>query len=246
MHEFVDRSAVHFVEQLTDQTRELAARLGRRLTLIAESDLNDPRVLKPCEVGGYGMDAQWSDDFHHALFAVLHSGGGEKGYYVDFGSVAKLAKALTKTFVQDGTYSKYRGRNHGRPVDDLSPHQFLGYIQNHDQVGNRAIGDRVEQIVGMDRAKVAAGIVLMAPFIPMLFQGEEFAASTPFQYFADHEDPEMARAVKAGRRGEFAAFGWRPEDIPDPEKVDTFERSKLWWNEVHEGRHEEMLECIGG
>jgi maltooligosyltrehalose trehalohydrolase len=242
VHEFVDRSAIHFVEQLSDEVRELSAKLGRRLVVIAESDLNDPRVLRPCNVGGYGMDAQWSDDFHHALFAVLHSGGGEKGYYVDFGSVAKLAKALTKTFVQDGTYSKYRGRKHGRPVDDLSPHQFLGYIQNHDQVGNRAIGDRVEQIAGMERAKVAAGIVLTAPFIPMIFQGEEFAASTSFLYFADHEDAEMAKAVKAGRRGEFAAFGWRPEDIPDPEKVETFERSKLRWNEVHEGRHEEMLE----
>jgi maltooligosyltrehalose trehalohydrolase len=242
VHEFVDRSAVHFVEQLTDEVRELSRKLGRRLVLIAESDLNDPRMLKPCEIGGYGMDAQWSDDFHHALFAVLHSGGGEKGYYVDFGSVAKLEKALTKTFVQDGTYSKYRGRNHGRPVDDLSPHQFLGYIQNHDQVGNRAVGDRVEQIVGMDRAKVAAGIVLTAPFIPMIFQGEEFASSTPFQYFADHDDPEMARAVKDGRQGEFAAFGWKPEDIPDPEDAATFLRSKLRWDEVNEGRHEEMLE----
>jgi maltooligosyltrehalose trehalohydrolase len=242
VHEFVDRSAVHFMEQLADEVKELSARLGRRLVLIAESDLNDPRVVTSRKAGGYGMDAQWSDDFHHALFAVLHSGGGEKGYYVDFGSVAKLAKSLTKTFVQDGTYSRYRGRNHGRPVEDLSPHQFLGYIQTHDQVGNRAIGDRVEQIVGMDRAKVAAGIVLTAPFVPMIFQGEEFAASTPFQYFADHEDPEMARAVKEGRRGEFAAFGWQPEDIPDPEDVKTFQRSKLRWDEVHEGRHEEMLE----
>ena len=242
VHEFVDRSAVHFMEQLSDEVRELSRKLGRRLVLIAESDLNDPRVVKPCAVGGYGMNAQWSDDFHHALFAVLHSGGKERGYYVDFGSVAKLAKALTKTFVQDGTYSKYRGRNHGRPVDDLSPHQFLGYIQTHDQVGNRAIGDRMEQIVGINRAKVAAGIVLTAPFIPMIFQGEEFAASTPFQYFADHEDPEMARAVKEGRRGEFAAFGWNPADIPDPESVETFQRSKLRWEEVHEGQHEEMLE----
>ncbi len=242
VHEFVDRSAVHFLEQLSAEVEELSAKLGRRLVLIAESDLNDPRVVKPREDGGYGMDAQWSDDFHHALFSVLHGGGGEKGYYVDFGTVAKLAKALTKTFVLDGAYSKYRGRSHGRPVDGLSPHRFLGYIQNHDQVGNRAIGDRVEQIVGMDRAKVAAGVVLTAPFIPMIFQGEEFAASTPFQYFADHEDPEMARAVKAGRRGEFAAFGWKPEDIPDPENVETFVRSKLKWDEVHTGRHEEMLE----
>jgi maltooligosyltrehalose trehalohydrolase len=242
VHEYVDRSAVHFMEQLSDEVTELSAKLGRRLVLIAESDLNDPRVVKPVKAGGYGMDAQWSDDFHHALFAVLHTGGGEKGYYVDFGSIAKLAKSLARTFVLDGMYSTYRGREHGRPVDDLSPHQFLGYIQNHDQVGNRAIGDRVERIVGMDRAKVAAGIVLTAPFVPMLFQGEEFAASTPFQYFADHEDEEMARAVKAGRRGEFAAFGWKPEDIPDPEKVETFQRSKLNWGEVHHGRHEEMLE----
>jgi maltooligosyltrehalose trehalohydrolase len=127
-------------------------------------------------------------------------------------------------------------------VADLSPHQFLGYIQTHDQVGNRALGDRVDQVVGMDRAKVAAGIVLTAPFIPMIFQGEEFAASTPFQYFADHDDPEMARAVKEGRRGEFAAFGWNPADIPDPESVETFLRSKLKWDEVHEGRHEEMFQ----
>jgi maltooligosyltrehalose trehalohydrolase len=242
VHEYVDRSAVHFMEQLSSEVKELSAKLGRRLVLIAESDLNDPRVVKPREVGGYGMDAQWSDDFHHALFTVLQSGAGEKGYYVDFGSVAKLAKALTKTFVQDGTYSTYRGREHGRPVDDLSPHQFLGYIQNHDQIGNRAIGDRIDQIAGMDGAKVAAGLVLTSPFIPMIFQGEEFAASTPFLYFADHEDPEMARLVKEGRRGEFAAFGWNPSEIPDPEDVETFRRSKLNWDEVHEGRHEEMLE----
>jgi maltooligosyltrehalose trehalohydrolase len=242
VHEYFDRSAINFMEQLSGEVKELSAKLGRRLVLIAESDLNDPRVVKPIEVGGYGMDAQWSDDFHHALFTVLQKGGAEKGYYADFGTMAKVAKALTKIFVQDGTtYSQYRGRSHGRPVDDLSPQQFLGYIQTHDQVGNRAVGDRVEQIVGMDRAKVAAGLVFTAPFVPMIFQGEEFAASTPFLYFADHEDPEMARSVKEGRRGEFAAFGWNPADIPDPESEETFLRSKLKWDEVHEGRHEEML-----
>jgi maltooligosyltrehalose trehalohydrolase len=242
VHEFVDRSAVHFMEQLSNEVRELSDKLGRRLVLIAESDLNDPRVVKPSEAGGYGMDAQWSDDFHHALFTVLHGGEGEKGYYVDFGSLAKLAKALAETFVQDGTYSKYRGRRHGRPVGDISPHRFLGFIQNHDQVGNRAVGDRIAQVAGIDLAKVAAGLVMTAPFIPMIFQGEEYAASTPFQYFADHEDPEMARAVKEGRRGEFAEFGWAPENVPDPENLETFLRSKLNWDEVHEGRHEEMLE----
>ncbi|HEX3967096.1 MAG TPA: malto-oligosyltrehalose trehalohydrolase [Edaphobacter sp.] len=243
VHEFVDRSAVHFMEQLADEVKSLSVKLGRRLVLIAESDLNDPRVVKPKELGGYGMNAQWSDDFHHALFTVLQVDGGQKGYYVDFGTMAKLAKALTKIFVQDGTtYSNYRGRSHGRAVEGLSPHQFVGFIQNHDQVGNRAVGDRIDQVVGMDRAKVAAGLVLTAPFVPMLFQGEEFAASTPFQYFADHDDPEMARSVKEGRRAEFAAFGWTPEEIPDPEDVETFRRSKLKWDEVHEGRHAEMLE----
>jgi maltooligosyltrehalose trehalohydrolase len=178
---------------------------------------------------------------------VLTEEGAEKGYYADFGTMAKLAKALTKVFVQDGTmYSVYRGRRHGRVVEDLSPHQFVVFLQNHDQVGNRAIGDRVVEAVGMDRAKVAAGLVLTSPFIPMLFQGEEFAASTPFQYFADHDDPEMRKAVKEGRRGEFAAFGWNPADIPDPEDVKTFERSKLRWDEVHEGRHEEMFQWYRG
>ncbi len=240
VHEFIDRSAIHFMEQLAEETKALSKELGRRLVLIAESDLNDPRVVKPIEAGGYGMDAQWSDDFHHALFTVLVTEGAEKGYYADFGSMEKLAKSLTKIFVNDGNYSRYRGQSHGRPVENLSPHQFLGYIQNHDQVGNRAIGDRLEQIIGADRAKVAAGIVLTSPFIPMIFQGEEFAASTPFQYFADHEDPEMAKAVLKGRKSEFAAFGWSPDDIPDPEKVETFQRSKLNWDEVHEGRHAEM------
>jgi maltooligosyltrehalose trehalohydrolase len=247
VHEIFDRSATHFLEQLAIEVKELSEELGRPLVLIAESDLNDPRVVKAWEVGGYGMDAQWSDDFHHALFTVLTEEGAEKGYYADFGTMAKLAKALTKIFVQDGTmYSVYRGRSHGRAVENLSPHQFVVFIQNHDQVGNRAIGDRVVEAVGVDRAKVAAGLVLTSPFLPMIFQGEEFAASTPFQYFADHEDPEMAKSVKDGRQGEFAAFGWNPAEIPDPENVETFERSKLKWDEVHKGRHEEMFEWYRG
>jgi maltooligosyltrehalose trehalohydrolase len=247
VHEIFDRSAIHFLEQLSIEVGELSAKLGRPLVLIAESDLNDPRIVKAWEVGGYGMDAQWSDDFHHALFTVLIEQGAEKGYYADFGTMAQLAKALTRVFVQDGTmYSLYRGRRHGRAVEGLSPHQFVGFIQNHDQVGNRAIGDRIVEVVGVDRAKVAAGLVLTSPFIPMIFQGEEYAASTPFQYFADHDDPEMRRAVKEGRRGEFAAFGWNPAEIPDPENVETFERSKLEWDEVHRGRHEEMFQWYRG
>ena len=244
VHEFVDRSAIHFMEQMSADVDVLSSTLGRRLVLIAESDLNDPRVVTPREASGFGFDAQWSDDFHHALFTVLHVDEAGKGYYDDFGDFASLAKSLTSIFVYDGEYSTYRNRSHGRPIDRLSAHHFIGFIQNHDQVGNRAVGDRLEQIVGMRRAKVAEAIVLTAPFIPMLFQGEEFAASTPFQYFAHHDDEEMAKAVAAGRKREFAAFGWNPEEIPNPEKVDTFRDSKLNWDEVHEGRHAEMLDWI--
>jgi maltooligosyltrehalose trehalohydrolase len=242
VHEYVDRSAIHFMEQLAIEVEGLSARLGRHFVLIAESDLNDPRVVRSREGNGYGMDAQWNDDFHHALFTVLHPSREEKGYYGDFGSMEKLAKALTQVFVYDGTYSVYRRRIHGRRVEGLSSHHFVGFIQNHDQIGNRAKGDRLEHIVGLDRAKVALGLVLTSPFIPLLFQGEEFAASTPFQYFAHHDDPEMARSVSEGRKREFAAFGWAPEDIPDPESHQTFEQSKLDWNEVHQGIHAEMLD----
>ena len=239
--EFVDRSAVHFLEQLSAETAVLSTEVGRPLVLIAESDLNDPRIVRPREDHGYGIDAQWSDDFHHALFTVLDD-NERQGYYIDFGSIAQLAKSLTDAYVYDGAYSVYRSRNHGRPIEGLSGHHFLGYIQNHDQVGNRAIGDRVAQSAGFDRAKIAAAIVFAAPFVPMIFQGEEFAASTPFLYFADHEDPEMARAVSEGRRREFAAFGWPPEKIPDPENPETFLRSMLDWKETGEGRHAEMLD----
>jgi maltooligosyltrehalose trehalohydrolase len=240
VHGFIDRSEIHFLEQLSAEVEVLAATLGRRLVLIAESDLNDPRVVLPREAGGYGMNAQWSDDFHHSLFTLLHK--EDLGYYKDFGTIGHLAKALTQVFVYDGQYSEYRGRRHGRPVDGLSAHRFLGFIQTHDQVGNRVAGDRVEQIVGMDCAKVAAGMVLTAPFVPLIFQGEEFAASTPFLYFADHDDPEMARLVREGRRREFAAFGFAEQEVPDPAARATFERSRLNWQEAGAGRHREMRE----
>jgi maltooligosyltrehalose trehalohydrolase len=239
IHEFVDRSAINFLEQLSAEVEVLANTLGSRLVLIAESDLNDPRVVRPREAGGYGIDAQWSDDFHHALFTLLHQDSAG-GYYDDFGTMHKLVKALTHIFVYDGAYSQYRRRRHGRPVDGLSVHRFIGFIQNHDQVGNRATGDRIEQIVGMERAKVAAGIVMTAPFIPLIFEGEEYAASTPFLYFADHEEPEMARLVSEGRKREFAAFGFSELEVPDPEARETFERSKLNWDEVEQGYHAEM------
>jgi maltooligosyltrehalose trehalohydrolase len=240
VHAFIDRSAIHFLEQLATETETLAATLRRRLVLIAESDLNDPRLVTPREAFGLGMNAQWSDDFHHALFTVLNR-EPEAGYYSDFGTLAHLAKAIEQTFVYDGIYSNYRCRVHGRLAINVSKHRFVAFIQNHDQIGNRATGDRIREVVGMARSKIAAALVLTSPFIPMLFQGEEWAATSPFQYFANHEDPEMARAVSEGRKHEFKAFGWKPESIPDPEKRETFVRSKLNWNELSQGEHAEML-----
>jgi maltooligosyltrehalose trehalohydrolase len=240
VHAFVDRSAIHFLEQLAIEVEELEASLARRLVLIAESDLNDPRVVTPREAGGFGIDAQWSDDFHHALFTVLCP-GEKRGYYEDFGSLAQLAKALSATFVYDGIYSEYRDRIHGRPTGSLSQHRFLGYIQNHDQIGNRAVGDRISNTAGLDRAKIAAALVLVSPFVPLIFQGEEWAASSPFQYFANHQDPELARAVSDGRKKEFCAFGWDPASIPDPEALATFQASKLNWNELTGSVHSDMF-----
>jgi maltooligosyltrehalose trehalohydrolase len=241
VHEFIDRSAVNFMEQLSAEVEQMGAALGKKLMLIAESDLNDPKLVRPREAGGYGMDAQWSDDFHHALFTLLHPGNPELGYYGDFGTMEYLVKALEHVFVYDGMYSRYRKHSHGRPVDGLSAHHFICFVQNHDQVGNRAQGERMEHLVGMDAAKVALGILLMMPYVPMLFMGEEFAASSPFLYFADHEDEEMARQVSQGRKREFAAFGFSEKDVPDPENRKTFTVSKLKWGEVQEGKHGEML-----
>jgi len=245
VHAFVDRSAKHFLEQLSEEVEQLSKEIGRTLVLIAESDLNDPRIVTPRHLGmedgvaGYGVDAQWSDDFHHALFALIT--GERQSYYRDFGTVAQLAKSLSSAYVYDGIYSEYRGRVHGRPIQGLSAHRFLGYIQNHDQVGNRAFGDRLAQVAGVEYAKIAAAMVLTAPFIPMIFQGEEFAASSPFLYFADHDDPEIARSVSEGRRREHASDGaW--DDIPDPESAETFDRSKLKWDERRQPEHAAMLD----
>jgi len=241
VHAFVDRSAIHFLEQLSLETEALGATLARHLVLIAESDLNDPRIVTSRAEGGLGIHAQWSDDFHHALFTVL-SPGTRDGYYADFGRISQLAKALQNTFVYDGLYSKYRKRNHGRAIDKLSQLRFLGYIQNHDQIGNRALGDRINSIVGFDRARIAAALVLLGPFIPLLFQGEEWASSSPFLYFADHDDPGLARAVSEGRKKEFSGFGWDPFLISDPESVETFKQSKLRWHEADQDEHASMLQ----
>ncbi|MGA7885472.1 MAG: malto-oligosyltrehalose trehalohydrolase [Acidobacteriaceae bacterium] len=238
VHAYMDRSAIHFMEQMAAEVHALEAETGRHYVVIAESDLNDPRLVTAPEAGGYGMDAQWSDDFHHALFTVLT--GERGGYYRDFGKLGDLAKALREVFVYDGRYSPYRYRVHGRPVRGLPGWRFLGYSQNHDQVGNRAKGERLEHLAGLGRAKIAAALELTAPFVPMIFQGEEWAATAPFQYFTDH-DEELGRLVSEGRKQEFAAFGWDPAEVPDPQARETWERSKLNWAEREQAKHAEML-----
>jgi maltooligosyltrehalose trehalohydrolase len=240
VHGIVDTSAIYFLEQLKMEVEELSEQLGRPLVLIPESDLNDPRLLWPRERGGFQLDAQWSDDFHHALHTVLTE--EKTGYYSDFGKLENLAKALRHAFVYDGNFSPHRRRVHGRSAEGLNGHRFLGYLQNHDQIGNRALGERSSALMNLGKLKISAALVLTSPFVPMLFQGEEWGASTPFFYFTDYQEPELANAVREGRCREFAAFGWKPEDTADPQARETFEKSKLNWPEMSRAPHAEILE----
>jgi maltooligosyltrehalose trehalohydrolase len=239
VHAILDRSALHFLEQLADEVSQLEAQLGRHLMLVAESDLNDPRIVRPAQAGGFGLDAQWNEDFHHALHAALTK--EKQGYYADFGDLASLAKTLEKGLAYDGCYSVYRRRLHGRRAVDLKGQQMIGCLQNHDQVGNRALGERSSQLLSREQLKIGAALVLTSPFVPMLFQGEEWGASTPFYYFTAHEDSELAESVRQGRRKEFAAFDWPLDDIPDPQAMETYDRSKLQWEEILQEPHSEIL-----
>ncbi len=240
VHAIPDYSPTHLLEELAAQTEKLARQTGRRLVLIAEDDRNDPRVVTPITRGGFGINAVWNEDFHHALHAVLT--GERTGYYGDYGSLAHLAKVLSRGFAYDGQFSVYRGRRQGRAASHLLSHQFVGCLQNHDQVGNRAIGDRISHLVSFDRLRVGVAMLLTSPFVPMLFAGEEWAASSPFQYFTDHQEPDLAHAVTEGRKREFAASGWAAENIPDPQDPATFERSKLDWSEIAREPHRDVLE----
>jgi len=239
VHAIVDTSACPIVEEIAAAVHRLAGHVRRPLFVVVESDLNDPRFVRPPEAGGYGADGVWADEFHHALHAVLT--GEVDGYYADFGSLAQLATALRQAWVYTGDYSPFRRRVHGRPAPDVDGSRFVVSLQNHDQVGNRATGERIAQLCGIGRAKVGAALTVLAPFVPLLFQGEEWAASAPFLYFTDHRDPSLGAAVSAGRRREFAAFGWAPEDVPDPQDRATFLRSQLDWSEVEVGDHAAML-----
>ncbi len=240
VHAIVDTSATHLLEELAVSVAGLSRELDRPLWLIAESDLNDPRLISPREVGGYAIDAQWSDDFHHALHSVVTA--ETFGYYEDFGAVGQLATALSRGFVYAGNHSAHRRRRHGRPLPSAAPAtRLLGYAQNHDQIGNRARGERIAALTSSDLVKVTAALTLLSPFTPMLFMGEEWAASTPWQYFTDHQDPQLAESVRRGRRNEFKAFGWEPSQVPDPQDVETMRRSTLDWDEVSSAPHDDVL-----
>ena len=243
VHAIADDSALHVLEQLATAVDALEGDLGRPLWLIAESDRNDPRYVRPAALGGYGLDAAWADEWHHALHAALT--GETDGYYEDFGSLDDLAVAIRQAWVYAGRWSPHRLRTHGRSPAGLPPAAFVVSAQNHDQIGNRAVGERLCHLVSPGRARIAAALLLTSPFVPLLFQGEEWAASTPFLYFTDH-DPELGRAVTEGRRREFAAFDWDPEQIPDPQDPATHRRSVLRWDERAEPDHASMLDWYRG
>ncbi|TCL83739.1 MULTISPECIES: malto-oligosyltrehalose trehalohydrolase [unclassified Rathayibacter] len=236
VHALSDERAVHVLEEMAAEVAVLSADVGRPLTLIAESDLNDPKLITPREAGGYGLDAQWSDDFHHAVHVALT--GETTGYYEDFAPLGALGKVLTRGFFHDGTLSTFRGRHHGRPIDTerMPTWRLVVCSQNHDQIGNRAIGDRLTATLDEGRLAIAAALTLLGPFTPMLFMGEEWAASTPWQFFTSHPEKDLGEATAKGRIAEFAKMGWDPEVVPDPQDPETFERSKLDWSEAEEGR----------
>ncbi|MGW7047668.1 malto-oligosyltrehalose trehalohydrolase [Streptomyces avermitilis] len=248
VHALCDTRACHFLEELSAAVDALAADQDRPLFLLAESDLNDPRLVTPRHEGGLGLHAQWNDDFHHALHTALT--GESQGYYEDFARApfVALAKTLTGGFFHDGTYSTFRGRSHGRPLDRtrVSAHRLLGYAQTHDQIGNRAQGDRLSASLSPGLLACAATLTLTSAFTPMLFMGEEWAAGTPWQFFTDHTDPELAEAVRRGRRREFAAHGWAEEDVPDPQDPATRDRSCLDWSEPESGVHARVLAWYRG
>jgi len=238
VHAIFSVEAVHPLEELATAVRQLAAQTNRSLVLIAESDANDPRLVRTTQHGGYQLDAHWIDDFHHSVHRLFT--GETAGYYSDFDGLPDLARALSEGYVYQGQYSRFRQRRHGRPPLWVSPEQLVVCAQNHDQIGNRAFGERLSMLLPVTALKAIAALTVLAPFVPLLFQGEEWGASTPFLYFTDHQDPELAAAVTAGRRREFASFGWQAE-IPNPQAEDSFQRSKLRWTELEEPAHAQLL-----
>lgn len=245
VHALLDDSPRHLLADLSDAVADLSRTVGRPLSLIAESDLNDVAMVTPTAGGGLGMTAQWADDVHHAVHALLT--GERHGYYVDFGTPEVLAKALTDVFVHDGQWSTFREQHWGRPVPpDLDGHRFVVFASDHDQVGNRALGDRPSARLDPGGLAIEAALVLTSPFTPMVFMGEEWGAATPWQFFTDHDEPELARAITEGRTAEFAGHGWTElygghVDVPDPQAESTFTDSRLDWTEPGRPQHARLL-----
>ena len=240
IHGIMDFSAYPFLSELADAVRGLAERTERKVYLIPESDLNDARVITPKEEGGMGLSAQWNDDFHHALHVLLT--GEKDGYYGDFGSVDHLARAYTEGFVYSGRYSPYRRRRHGNSSRHTAARQLVVFAQNHDQVGNRMRAERLSVLVSFEALKLAAGVVLLSPFLPLLFMGEEYGETTPFLYFTSHADENLIEAVRKGRKEEFTAFRWEGE-IPDPQDEATFLKSRIDYGLREGGHHRTLMEC---
>jgi maltooligosyltrehalose trehalohydrolase len=247
VHALVDNRAVHILEELAAAVDAQAAATGRSLILVAESDLNNPRLITTRQAGGYGLGAQWDDDFHHSVHALVT--GERQGYYGDFGAISGVAKVLTSAYFHNGSWSAFRGRTHGRSVDTLTmpASRFVVFIQDHDQVGNREVGDRLPATLAdhpnrEGLLRIASGLLLTAPFTPMLFMGEEWGADTPWQFFTDHTDPGLAAAVSEGRRSEFAEHGWGSADVPDPQDKETFLRSKLDWAQPARDPYRSLLD----
>ena len=239
IHAIFSFDAVHVLEELATAVRELAEGLRRSFVLIAESDLNDPRLVRPPSSGGFGLNAHWSDDFHHALHRFFT--GETDGYYADFQGLEDVARALRDGYVYQGQHSPYRGRRHGRPPRSVDADQIVVSAQNHDQIGNRAQGDRLSMMLGVPELEAIAALTLLSPFVPLLFQGEEWGARTPFLYFTDHENAELGRLVAEGRSKEFSSFRWQGA-VPNPQEMQTFERSKLDWSELSKPPHAQLFE----
>ncbi len=238
IHAIFDSSAIPFLQELTAAVHLRAKELQREIQVFPESDCNDARHVKPAEQGGFGMDAQWNDDFHHALHVLLT--GERNGYYEDFHGTESLARSLREGFVFQGEHSAYRRRRHGSPSAQIPPRRLIVFSQNHDQTGNRMLGERLTSLVDFESLKLAACSVLLSPYLPLLFMGEEYAEPAPFQYFVSHGDAALVEAVRVGRKEEFSRFGWKGE-VPDPQSEETFARCQLNWNLRNEGQHKAML-----
>jgi maltooligosyltrehalose trehalohydrolase len=238
VHGISDSSARPFLQELAERVKEFSSCEGKRFYLIAESDLNNSRVIKPRELGGYGIDAQWCDDFHHSLHTLLT--GEKDGYYIDFGKTEHLVKSMREGFVYSGDYSVYRKRNQGNSSKDIPADQFVVFSQNHDQIGNRMFGERLTNLVSFESLKLAAGTVLLSPYIPLIFMGEEYGEDAPFLYFVSHSDRDLIEAVRKGRKEEFKAFAWDSEP-PDPQSMDTFLKSKIIWEKKENNNHKVLL-----